>query len=105
MSDTLMLSGFSNMSLMDLHYHIDWKSWKGSYIELIAQGKNKRRHLRFMGVTNLRIEEGFCGSLSGMEVVDISGRQWDSAQIEIRNIENDPGLTFLAAAMEIVSET
>ena len=101
-NDTIILSGFSNMELVDFHYHLDWQSWKDSYIELIVQGKGEKRHLRFTGVANLRIEEGFGGNLSGMEIVDISDRQWESARIEVRNFEQDPGITFLAATMETV---
>lgn len=105
MSDTVLLAGFSNMDLVDFHYHIDWQSWKESCIELIAQGRGRNRHLRFSGVSNLRIDEGFNGSLSGMEIVDISDRQWDSARIEVRNFEQDPGITFLAVSMETVSDS
>lgn len=105
MNDTVVLADFSNMDLVDFHYHIDWQSWKDSYIELIAQGRGRRRHLRFSGVSNLRIDEGFNGSLSGMEIVDISDRQWDSARIEVRNFEQDPGVTFLAVTMGTISDT
>jgi hypothetical protein len=105
MTEAILLSGFSNMELVDLRYHIDCQSWKESYIELIARGREKKRHLRFTGVSNLRIEEGFGGALSGMEVVDISDRQWDSARIEVRNFEQDPGVTFRALTMEVVNDT
>ena len=105
MSDAVLLAGFSNMDLVDFHYHIDWLSWKDSYIELVAQGQGRGRHLRFLGVSNLRIDEGFNGSLSGMEIVDISNRQWDSARIEVRNFEQDPGITFLAVSMEAISDS
>ena len=105
MNEPVVLSGFSSMELVDLHYHIDWSDWKASYIELIALGQGRKRHLRFHGVSNLRIEEGFNGSLSGMEIVDISSRQWASARIEVRNFEQDPSVTFLAATMESVNDT
>jgi hypothetical protein len=105
MNDAVLLAGFSNMNLVDFHYHIDWQSWKESYIELIAQGQEGSRHLRFSGVSNLRIDEGFNGSLSAMEIVDISDRHWDSARIEVRNFEQDPGITFLALSMETISDS
>lgn len=105
MNDTLLYADFSNTNLVDFHYHIDWQSWKESYIELVALGTAGKRRLRFLGVSNLRIDEGFSGSLSGMEIVDISDHQWDSAQIEVRNFEQDPGITFLALSMEIVSDS
>jgi hypothetical protein len=105
MNDAVIFAGFSNMHLVDFRYHIDWQSWKDSYIELVAQGPGRNRHLRFSGVSNLQIDEGFNGSLSGMEIVDISERQWDSVRIEVRNFEQNPGITFLAASMETVSES
>jgi hypothetical protein len=105
MNDSVLLAGFSNMELVDLHLHIDWGSWKESYIELIARNGERKRHLRFGGVSNLKIDEGFAGSLSGMTVMDISNRQWDSSRIEVQNSEQDPGITFLALNMEVVSDT
>ncbi len=102
MSERLLLGGFSNMRLLDFHYHVDPVSWESSYIELVAEGQGKTRHLRFKAPRNLRIEEGFDGSLSGMEILDISDRQWDSARVEVANFEQDPGITFLATSMEIV---
>jgi len=104
-SDSIILAGFSNMDLVDFHYHIEWESWKDSFIELFAKKGEKTRHLRFNGISNLKIQEGFSGSLSGMLVVDISARQWDSALIEVQNIEQDPGITFLAHSMEIINDT
>ncbi len=105
MSERLLLGGFSNMQLVDFHYHVDPDSWESSYIELVAEGQGKRRHLRFEAPRNLHIEEGFSGSLSGMEILDISDRQWGSTRVKVSNFEQDPGITFLAASMEIVSGT
>lgn len=89
-SDSIILAGFSNMELVDFHYHIEWESWKDSSIDLFAKKGEKTRHLRFNGVSNLKIAEGFSGSLSGMLVVDISARQWDASRVEVQNIEQDP---------------
>lgn len=105
MSDSVILAGFSNTELVDFHYHIEWESWGDCFIELFAKEGEKMRHLRFNGVSNLKIEEGFCGALSGMLVMDISARQWDSSRIEVQNIEQDPGITFLAHSMDIISDT
>ena len=105
MNDTVLMGGFSGMYLEDFQYHIDWSCWKDSYIELSAIKDDQRRHLRFNGVSNLQIEEGFSGSLSGMIVVDIADRHWDVARIEVRNFEQDPGITFLAITMEVIHDT
>ncbi len=105
MNNHVLLTGFSNMQLVDLHLHIDHASMMGSKIEIVAEGGGEKRHLRFAGASNLRIDEGFTGSLSGMEIVDISSRQWDLARIQVRNFERDPGITFLAATMESGTDT
>ena len=105
MDEPVLLSGFSNMQLVDLHLHISPDTSTASAIEIVAIGGEKKRHLRFTGVSNLRIDEGFSGSISGMEIVDISSQQWDSVRIHVRNFEQDPGITFFAAAMENVSAT
>lgn len=104
-SDPVILGGFRGMRLVDLHFHQDWDSWKESFIELLAVNGDKTRHMRFDGVTNLKIDEGFSGSLSGMEILDISARQWYCWRIEVRNTEQDPGITFLANRMKIISDT
>jgi len=105
MDEPVLLSGFSNMQLIELHLHIAQESSLDTSIDIIAVGAGKRRHLRFLGVSKLQIDQGFSGSISGMEIVDISSRQWDSARTQVRNFEQDPGITFLAAAMENVSDT
>lgn len=104
MSDSIVMAGFGGMKLVDFHYHIECDSWRDCFIELVAKkGKNIRR-LRFNGVRNLKIEEGFCGSLSGMLIMDVSARQWDSLCIEVQNIEQDPGMTFMAHSMDIICD-
>lgn len=103
MIDKLILGGFNKL-LVDFHFHIDWIFPEENYIELIADAPGRKRHLRFKAPRNLHIEEGFNGNLSGMAVMDISARGWDSTNIEVLNFEQDPGITFLAASMEIVSD-
>jgi hypothetical protein len=104
-TEPVLLGGFTNLQLVDLRYHIDWKDCRNSYLELIAEASGRRRHLRFSAPRNVHIEEGFTGTLSGMEVLDISSRQWDNTRIEVVNFEQDPGITLLAAEMEIVNDT
>lgn len=105
MTDKLILAGFSNMLLVDFHFHIDWIFPEEDYIEFIADAPGRKRHLRFKAPRNLHIEEGFNGNLSGMAVMDISARGWDSTSIEVINFEQDPGITFLAANVEIICNT
>ncbi|HEY8158834.1 MAG TPA: hypothetical protein VIF10_09035 [Methylobacter sp.] len=105
MTDRLILGDFSNMKLFDLHFHMDWISWQDSYIELVAEAPGRRRHLKFSSPRNLCIEQGFNGNLSGMAIMDISDRQWDSTNLEVINFEQDAGITFLAESMEIIGDT
>ena len=103
MSDPILLSGFSNTKLKDFRYHIDPESHLNNYIELDIFNKfGLNRKLRFENVSNLKIEEGFSGDLSGMVILDISRRQWDSAKIEVYNFEQDAGITFLANNLDVL---
>jgi len=104
MAEKLVLGGFSNFRLVDFRYHIDDSSWENNFIEIIATDSSKIRHLKFYRPYKLLIEEGFSGCLAGMEVIDISERQWFYAQIEVRNFEQDPGITFFAKNMEIIGD-
>lgn len=61
MSDSIVMAGFGGMKLVDFHYHIEYDSWKDCFIELVAKKGESIRHLRFNGVCNLKIEEGFVG--------------------------------------------
>ena len=63
----------------------------------------KSRELLFHQPSNLKIDEGFFNGLSGMAIIDISGRQWSSAKIEVINFEQVPGITFLAMYLEILT--
>jgi hypothetical protein len=104
-SEPLLLGNFSGLRLVDLRLHLDPAESTESYLELIAEGHGRHRHLRFSSPRNLSIDEGFQGSIGGMLVYDISERQWYGARIWAKNAEQDPGISFLAARMEIVSDT
>lgn len=105
MSEPILLSGFSNTDLIDLRYQLDPENYSNSSAELTIRNESGlTRLLRFSQVSNLRIDQSFSGSLSGMIVVDISSRQWGNARIEVQNFEQDPGITFLAMKMEVLRD-
>ncbi len=105
MSDPILLSGFSNTDLTDLRYHLDPENYSNNYIELAIRSRaGLIRKVRFEQVSNLKIDQEFSGSLSGMVIVDISSRQWSNARIEVQNFEQDPGVTFLAQSMEVLHD-
>jgi hypothetical protein len=103
MSEPVLLSGFSNTDLIDFRYHLDHEDFSNSLIDLVIRSRDGlSRELRFRQVSNLKIDEGFSGGLSGMIIVDISSRQWSNARVEVQNFEQDAGITFLAQKMEVV---
>jgi hypothetical protein len=103
MSEPILLSGFSNTDLIDLRYHLDPDDFSNSHIDLVIRSRTGLcRELRFKQVSNLKIDEGFSGGLSGMIIVDISSRQWSNTRIEVQNFEQDAGITFMARYMEVI---
>ena len=105
MSEPIILSGFSNADLTELKHHLDPENFSNNYIEIELRSRTGlTRKLRFDQVSNLKIDEGFSGNLSGMIVVDISIRQWGNARVEVQNFECDPGVTFLAMKMEVLHD-
>jgi hypothetical protein len=105
MTEPILLSGFSNTNLIDFKYHLDPENYSNSYIEMAVQTRTGlNRKVRFEQISNLNIDQNFSGSLSGMIIVDISGRQWSGSRIEVQNFEQDPSITFLAKYMEILHD-
>jgi hypothetical protein len=103
MNEPVVMAGFSNTDLIELRYKLDPKDYSNNYIELTLQNKEGlTRQLRFEQVSNLRIDSEFSGGLSGMIIIDISSRQWSNAKIEVVNLEQDPGITFIAQRMEVL---
>lgn len=103
MNENVIFADFANTDLINFHYHTNPDDYSDSFIELFLQNRvGKTRHLRFNHVSNVVIESGFSGYLGGMEIIDISHRQWASALIEVGNFEQDPGIKFLAMSMDIL---
>jgi hypothetical protein len=81
--------------------HMDWHLLGDapgkSHLDLTFVNGGEIRRLRFLSPRDLKIDEGFCGVCSGLEILDISRRQWDNTKVEVINFEQHPGITFIAA--------
>ena len=103
MSENVIFADFANTDLIDFRFHTNPDDYTDSFIELVIQNRvGKIRHLRFNQVSNVVIESGFAGYLGGMEILDISSRQWGHACIEVESFEQDPNIKFLAMTMDIL---
>jgi hypothetical protein len=82
--------------IVGLAYHRDPDTWIDSYIDLVLQRGESRRHLRFLGPQDLRIDEGFPSS-AGLCILDVSRRQLDGIGVRVANFEASGGCpTFWA---------
>ena len=105
MSEKVMFADFANTDLVDFNYHIDpWDPLDNSIFLVAHDRAGNFRKFKFIGVSNLAIEEGFNGYLGGMEIIDISCRQWSHARIAVQNFEAESGISFLAMSIEVVSD-
>lgn len=97
-----ILAGFSSFDLVDFQFHLG-EAFEDQYVLLKCKSRDgKARELRFNQPSNLKIDEGFSGVLTGMAIRDISGRQWSHAKIAVINFEQDDGITFLAMSMDVL---
>lgn len=60
--------------------------------------------LRFTEFQQLSIDEGYTGTESGMEILDLSSSGMESARVRVRSFEQDPAITFWAKDVERVPE-
>jgi hypothetical protein len=104
MDEPVLLGGFSNFRLTEFRYHVSVDPYDESFIEMIASSSGNTRHLRFAQPRRLKVDEGFEGCLSGMVIKDITSRQWGGIGVEVGNLEQDPGLTFIAKSMEVLND-
>jgi hypothetical protein len=78
---------------------IDWRSTPAiaeGWIDLTFQKGGEQRRLRFLAPTEVQVDRGFMGQPTGLRIVDIRSRGWDSVGVEVINFEQDPGITFFA---------
>lgn len=82
--------------LVHISWEIDQEDLKNSYLDLHFKKGNELKKLRFFQPVELQIDHGFDGHVIGMEILDIRNRQLDSIGVEVRNFEQDSGITFQA---------
>lgn len=102
MEEPTILARFSTVDLVNFQYHLG-EELEDRYVLLKCRSRDgKARELRFNQPSNLKIDEGISGALTGMAIIDISGRQWSHAKIEVINFEQDDGITFLAMSLDVL---
>ena len=83
--------------LIALDWRLDPRDDRNDTLDLTLRRDGAQRRLRFIRPHNIKIDRRFHGSLSGFTIVDIRSRQWDDMKVEVKNNEQDPGITFVAA--------
>ena len=79
-----------------MSYKLSHDNYEQSYIELHLEKGGVVKKLKFTQPTELEIEKGFTGNICGMEILDINDKQLENIGVQVRNFEQDPGITFLA---------
>jgi hypothetical protein len=80
-----------------MEWNINPYDYKESHLILHLQKGEEIKKLKFIRPTEVEIEKGFNGvNCSGMEIIDIKDRQLDNINIQVRNFEQDAGITFMA---------
>lgn len=86
--------------LVYFSWSINPENFDQSYIDMHLRKSQELRKLRFIQPVEITIEYGFNGNTSGLEILDIKNRQLDSVRVEVRNSEQDPGISF--KALEVI---
>ena len=87
---------------------IDWRpspAIQETCIDLTFRKESVVRRLRFAAPSCVKIDEGFYGQCSGLEIFDIRARGWADIQIQVANFEQDPGITFFAESVVDLDHT
>ena len=82
--------------LIDLHWHLNQDDFSSTYIDLTLNKEGVIKKLRFDLPVQINIGDGFSGNICGMEILDITSQQLDRIGVEVRNFEQDAGITFKA---------
>ncbi len=83
--------------IVGLEYHADPDTPKEDCLILALRREGATRRLRFTGVRNLRLEEGFPGRTGGLCITDISARGWEDCGVEVDDFENSGGGIYFYA--------
>ncbi len=82
--------------VVHLSWNLDPEDYRNNYLDIHFKKREELVKIRFIQPVQLNIEDGFYGNICGMEILDISKYQLDSINIEVRNSEQDAGITFKA---------
>ena len=82
--------------IIGLNCQYDFGDFRNSYIDMRLQKGVTIRRLRFQSPFDLKIQPHF-PSCSGLEILDISGRQWELATVQVRDFEQEQAISFYAA--------
>ena len=78
-------------------YECSSEDFQEHFIDMTLEKDGETRRLRFIGPQQLKIEEGFPLSTSGMEILDISDRALEDINILVGDFELSFGaITFYA---------
>ena len=88
--------------IAELRYVVETSDQEGFIEMLLGRGSEVRR-LRFSSPRGFSVDEGFePESYIGLQIVDVSGRQWEGIGVEVSCVENTAGLRFFARAVEAI---
>jgi hypothetical protein len=111
-SSTLGKFEFSEFRIIrELHFSANaCEGGASCNVDLVVESEDRTPNyqikISFSGVSGLKCQ-GFGGGetrVAGLDVMDISGRQWEGLHWELVDFENDT-LEFCAATAEIISVT
>ena len=82
--------------LVGFYWHMNQNDFSSTYIDLQFSKDGITKKLRFEQPVQVKIDVGFYGNICGLEILDIRSQQLDRINIEVRNFEQDAGITFKA---------
>ena len=91
-----IIDGPHNYQLIEFYWHLSPDDFYSTYLDLKLIKGGLTKKIRFYNPIQVQIDEGFSGNICGMEIIDVRHQQLDNIGIEVRNFEQDPGITFKA---------
>ncbi len=87
--------------IIKFNYCSESEDWTEHTLEVWLKKENEIRKLRFIGPSQLKIEEGFPYPTRGMEIIDLSESQIENITISVIDVEATHGaVRFYAGHVE-----
>jgi len=87
--------------IIKFNYCCESEDWTEHTVEIWLKKRDELHKLRFIGPSQLQIEEGFPISTAGMEIIDVSEEQMENISIFVSDFEASHGkITFYAKDVE-----